>query len=146
MNQHQNNRPSKPSNRENEITFINQKLQKMSGTLSQILTPEDLYLPDGMAYKIAIAIQDLNISQLRKIFDLIDRSASLSREGKFEQSQETLFMVVPMVAYAAGRQLIKPMDFNDFIQLVITPQRIKGHEDIQALYKLMQTIIAYKKR
>ena len=55
-------------------------------------------------------------------------------------------MVVPMVAYAAGRQLIKPMDFNDFIQLAITPQRIKGHEDIQALYKLMQTIIAYKKR
>jgi len=147
MNHYQNrNQRSQHQQQRNDIAVINQELRNNQQTLSKYFSNEDLYLPNHKAYKIALALKDLNINQLRKIFDMIEKAAMLSKENKYDAALESLFVVVPLVAYATGRQLIKPIDFNDFIQLVITPQRIKSNEDIQTLFKLMQTIIAYKKK
>jgi len=76
---------------------------------------------------------------------MIEKSDSLAREGKLDAAIESLFMVVPMVAYATGRQLIKPTEFNDFVQTAITEHKIKSAADVNTLYLFMQSIIAYKK-
>ncbi|SRR5690554_4149658 len=146
MNQYQNRNQRPKHQQQNAISMINQEIKNNQQPLSHFFTKEDLYLPDHKAYKIADALQDLNVNQLRKIFDMIGKAAMLSKENKFDLALENLFMVVPMAAYATGRQLIKPKDFNDFIQLVITPNKIRSNEDIQTLFKLMQTILAYKKK
>jgi CRISPR type III-A-associated protein Csm2 len=128
------------------IEKINEELiLDKNKTISDFFSREDLYLPKHKAHRIANALRDLNVNQLRKIFDMIDKSSMLSKENKYDQALEHLFMVVPMVAYATGRNLINPTSFNKFIQLTITPERIKSDKDIQALFKLMQSVIAYKK-
>jgi CRISPR type III-A-associated protein Csm2 len=131
--------------RTNVIGDINLELKNSPKPIHQLFSKEDLFLPGGKAHKIAEALRDLNINQLRKVFDYFNRAEELAKDNKIDQALETLFMVVPMVAYANGRKLINPREFNDFIQIVITPQRLKNKEDILTIHKFMQSILAYKK-
>jgi CRISPR type III-A-associated protein Csm2 len=125
---------------------INRKLsEKPDQALHEMFRDEDLYLPGGDADNIAQSLQSLNTNQLRKVFDMIEKASVQSKEGHFDKALQQLYMVVPMVAYATGRKLIGTMNFNTFIQRVITPKRIRNDRDVQTLFTLMQSVLAYKK-
>lgn len=142
-NQQNQQRDQKPD----AIRDITQEIKNKSGSLSAILTPEDLYLPQGKAHRIAEALGDsLNINQLRKIFTMIGRANELAEANHFQEAKESLYMVVPMVAYATGRELVKPDSFNTFFQVLITPSRIQSVDDITTFHKMIQSILAFKKK
>ena len=135
----QNQRPT------NFITEVNESLRlKQQVRLSELFSLEDMYLPGGTIFKIALAIKEIKTNQLRKIFENVENAYQLALSGNFNKASETLFMIVPSVAYATGRNLIDPKDFNTFIQLMITPSRIKSNDDIITFFRMMQTILAYK--
>lgn len=112
--------------------------------LSELFSLEDLYLPGGTIFNIALAIKDIKTNQLRKIFENVEDAYQLALSDNFHKASETLFMIVPSVAYATGRNLIDPKDFNTFIQLMITPKRIQSNDDIITFFRIMQTVLAYK--
>jgi len=130
---------------------IRKVIEKLSSRpeqpLSKVFSKEDLYLPQHDAYLVASDLGDkMKISQIRKIFDMVEQAALLARNDKFEKAQETIFMVVPNVAYATGRGLVEPQSFNDLMQMCINTKRIKTNEDIETLFRFLQSIVAYKKK
>ena len=141
-NQYRSNQYAKPTN---AIGTIVEELKKHQKPISECFTKKDLYLPEGKAHVIANNLRDMKVNQIRKIFDMISKADELAKSGKFEQASEALFMVVPMVAYATGRELIRPTEFNDFIQTIISDKRIKSAADVSTLHLFMQSILAYTK-
>ncbi len=126
---------------------ISKLISKSELPLSQVFSKEDLYLPGFAANLVASDLQEkMKITQLRKIFDMIEQAVVLARNDKFEKAQETLFMVVPNVAYATGRGLIEPRSFNDLIQGCINEKRIKTKDDVETLFRFLQSVVAYKKK
>jgi len=79
MNRYQNSNQRKAHHQQqNDITAINQELKNNRQTLSDFFSKEDLYLPEHKGHKIALALKDLNVNQLRKIFDMIEKAATKS--------------------------------------------------------------------
>ncbi|HHU55704.1 MAG TPA: type III-A CRISPR-associated protein Csm2 [Acholeplasmataceae bacterium] len=112
-----------------------------ANTLKEVLTVKNISLPGGYAETVAKNIKDINPSQLRKFFD----TAKIAQQRKsFESSCNTLFTLVPQMAYSVGRELCDPNLF-ELIKSCIKPEKIKSFDDIDAFVNLFEYILAYSK-
>ena len=127
-----------------EIDKINKYLFTNDSTLKNLFNTKDLYLPDGVAYKIAYNLKRTNTNQLRKFLSMIKEAEHYAKNVSLDAGKEKLYRIVPLAAYAVGRKLFEK-DFFDFIKNCITPKRLASLDDIIKFSTLFESIIAYRK-
>lgn len=140
-NNQRNNEQRKFDNH-SEVSKICDEIRN-GGTLSNILTPDKIFLPNGYANKIAMDkdIKDnLNTSQLRKIFDMI----ITAKDMEFDKAKDSLYRVLPHVAYATGRKVC-PKSFYKVLETCISPSKLKSKEDVESFVDFIESIVAYAK-
>lgn len=106
--------------------------------------PKELYLPEGKAYSYAVDFKNIPPHQLRKVLDGAKEAKAYSNAGDFENARKTLFVMVAMSAYNAGRDK-KIKVLHNFIRSIINEQSIVGKKDIDAFDELFTSVIAYHK-
>lgn len=110
------------------------------------LKPEEFALPGKMADRIAQADRRMKTSQLRKFFTKI-KNIEKKLKGKSaleEDLKNEMYMIVPELAYALGRELIGK-DSYDTIATIIK-EKIRSKEDFINFSRFMTAIVAYKKK
>lgn len=109
--------------------------------------PKELYLPEGKAYSYAVDFKDIPPHQLRKVLNGAKEAKAYSDAGDFENARKTLFVMVAMSAYNAGRdKKSKGLQYlYYFIRSVINEKSIESKKDIDAFDELFTSIIAYHK-
>ncbi|HOI47456.1 MAG TPA: type III-A CRISPR-associated protein Csm2 [Bacilli bacterium] len=127
------------------IVKIAKELKANPKSCSEQLTMSDLYLPDGKAHKVANNLQKTNSNQVRKLFSMIKEAEHLAKTSEFSKAQEKLYMIIPMTAYAVGRELIHK-DFYSLLETLISPSKIKTSKDIETFSKFFESIVAYLKK
>lgn len=106
--------------------------------------PKELYLPEGKAYSYANDFKFIPPHQLRKVLDGAKEAKAYSDAGDFENARKTLFVMVAMSAYNAGRDK-KVKVLHNFIRAVINTKSIVNKKDIDAFDELFTSVIAYHK-
>jgi len=107
---------------------------------------KEFALPEeGWADKIA-KNSKMKTNQLRKVFNsikLIDqRNKDRKDNDPFDDPE--LYMILPYLAYAKGRNLISE-EFYDLIREII-PKKIKTVQDFRRFCEFMTAIVAYHKK
>lgn len=134
---------------------MNQAIQEVvnaleNKTFSQIRVEE--FAPDGKwAYQIAEFLgRDMKITQLRKVFNTL-KQIELDLKGKNAEdpfNNPKLYMLVPQLAYARERGLIKK-DFYSLLRNIIgdgDSTKIKTVGDFFRFVDFMTSIVAYHKQ
>jgi CRISPR type III-A-associated protein Csm2 len=143
---------------ENEVGRIIKAIAGGSGTLKDILKPEIYALPvqsngeKGWALAIAQdfrgagkADEAIKSSQLRRVFGEIKSiQRRLSQEESFEKLKAEIWGIMPLVAYAYARGIVK-RDFYNLMSTLINERRIKTAEDFECFVDFYEAIIAYFK-
>lgn len=131
------------SNINKAIDIINNSKNK----LCSILTVEEINLPDKMAYLVAYDLGNdrsqskLNTNQLRKVFEQIK---DCEKYSKLEEAKNSLYKVLPLLAYAVGRDNC-PSEFFRLLEACIKPEKLIDSDDIKALIDFLTSIVAYTK-
>lgn len=118
---------------------------KKGGTLHQVLTVEKYALPEGWADTIAFEMKaDLNSTQLRKVFSEVKQIAMRleTNSQTFAQETRNIWLLMPNIAYAKNRGVIK-LDFYNLMKTCVTPEKMKTKEDYLAFAQFMEAIVAY---
>ena len=142
-NNKQQNNNRQNNNQQGNSDACSNVCSKVKGKkLSEVLLPKDVFLPGGYADEIAMQTRSkIDTTQLRKFFDMIKNVESI--EG-FENKRNSLFMVVPQVAYSVGRGIC-PKELYRVIAACVTEESLKDEEDIQVFIDFIESIVAYKK-
>ncbi len=137
-----NNNPKPYNDQKGSIGVLISKINN-SGSLCNVLTVEEVSLPECAAYNVAKEIyNNLNTNQLRKIFEQIkDCEKHLPDLTK---AREELYKTLPLMAYAVGRGNC-PKGFFELIQACINAKRLTSVEDIERLINFVTSIVAYAK-
>lgn len=106
--------------------------------------PKELYLPEGKAYSYANDFSSIPPHQLRKVLDSAKEAKAYSDADDFANARKTLFVMVAMSAYNAGRDKKIKVLFN-FIKAVINTKSVVSKKDIDTFDELFTSIIAYHK-
>jgi len=130
---------------ESVIVKIAKEIKANPKPLSEQLSSSDLYLPDGKAHKVALNLQKTNSNQIRKLFAMVKEAEHVAKTSSFTLGQEKLFMIIPMTAYAVGRELIH-RDFYSLLESSINTIKIKSIKDIEIFSKFFESIVAYLKK
>lgn len=126
------------------IQTVNKSLINKNATIEKMFGPNDLYLPDGIAYKIAHNLRSTNSNQLRKFFSMIKEAEYYAKNSNLNSGKEKLYRIIPLAAYSVGRGLLDK-DFFEFLKICIKPERINSLEDIMKFSTLFESIVAYYK-
>lgn len=110
------------------------------------------FAPDGSwASEIARNLKtQMKTTQLRKVFTVI-KDLEIKTKGKKDSEQftdEEIYMLIPLLAYAKGRKLITE-EFYNLIKVIIgdgKTTKIKTIGDYTRFAKFMTAIIAYTKQ
>ncbi len=130
---------------ERDAVVISREIKNADVTLFKCLTKEDLYLPEGKAYKIANGFKSTKSNQIRKIYSMVKEAEELTRTDGFEKGLEKMFMILPLVAYAVGRELVEK-DFFELMKVCINNDKLKSDKDIYTFSKFFESIVAYLKK
>ncbi|MGL5548098.1 MAG: type III-A CRISPR-associated protein Csm2 [Culicoidibacterales bacterium] len=115
------------------------------GQLAGVLTVEKYALPSGWADTIANEINvELNNTQLRKLFTEIKQIAMRleTKVTTFEEETRNIWLLMPNIAYAKNRGVIKP-EFYNLMAACIKPEKIKTLADYLAFAQFMEALVAY---
>jgi len=120
------------------------------GTLHELLPLERLVSPGGEADKLAeMWVGKLKPTQLRKVFNrlrAIDRK--LKGWGDEEeigpQVRAELTMLVPELAYAAGRGVIN-REFYELMKGMLRGDKLRKVRDFRRLIAFLEALLAYHK-
>lgn len=108
----------------------------------------EIYLQNGIAYKIASELKDLPTHQIRKILSQTKSALEIAEDNpkNFKQAQKRLFALLPLAAYNAGRNkaAVYKILYN-FVKSNISEKTITTVEDIQIFDQLVTSIVAYHK-
>ena len=90
--------------------------------LSDVLLPENYAMKGQWAEEVAMyQLRDTNNNQLRKFFtDIKTVESHLSETNDFDKYKREVWLLVPKIAYAAGRNLVN----KDFFNLIKKCQNI----------------------
>jgi len=115
------------------------------------LDPKDFADTEGIAARVAKEIRGMKTSQLRKFFDpLLKIEDELKKGGWSEQMEARLYMVIPTLAYAVGRDLA-PKQFYKLIDVcikkIITKEAVPNQKEknFKRFMEFLRAIIAYNK-
>lgn len=118
--------------------------------LSQYFSdPIELYLPEKTAYKLAKRFKNIPNHQMRKVLDGIKEAKAYMDSNDFEHAKKTVFILVAMSAYNAGKEKNKKEDMKNlyyFVSSIINEKSIQSKDDINTLDELFTSIIAYHKQ
>lgn len=105
-----------------------------------------LYLPDGIAHKKAKEFQRIKIKshQLRKILNQSKICRTELETKNFTEVRNSLFSILPLAAYNAGRDKLLKCLFN-FLKEHLNEKSIKSEKDIILFDELFTSIVAYHK-
>lgn len=105
-----------------------------------------LYLPDGIAHKKAKEFQRIKIKshQLRKILNKSKICRTELETKNFTEVRNSLFSILPLAAYNAGRDKSLKCLFN-FLREHLNEKSIKSEKDIILFDELFTSIVAYHK-
>lgn len=105
-----------------------------------------LYLPDGIAHKKAKEFQRQRIKshQLRKILNQSKICRTELETKNFTEVRNSLFSILPLAAYNAGRDKSLKCLFN-FLKEHLNEKSIKSEKDIILFDELFTSIVAYHK-
>lgn len=105
-----------------------------------------LYLPDGIAHKKAKEFQRKKIKshQLRKILNQSKICRTELETKNFTEVRNSLFSILPLAAYNAGRDKSLKCLFN-FLKEHLNEKSIKSKKDIILFDELFTSIVAYHK-
>lgn len=103
-----------------------------------------LYLPDGIAHKKAKEFQGIKSHQLRKILNQSKICRTELETKNFTEVRNSLFSILPLAAYNAGRDKSLECLFN-FLQEHLNEKSIKSKKDIILFDELFTSIVAYHK-
>lgn len=103
-----------------------------------------LYLPDGIAHKKAKEFQRIKSHQLRKILNQSKICRTELETKNFTEVRNSLFSILPLAAYNAGRDKSLECLFN-FLQEHLNEKSIKSEKDIILFDELFTSIVAYHK-
>ncbi|AEB09562.1 type III-A CRISPR-associated protein Csm2 [Desulfobacca acetoxidans] len=119
---------------------------KEKNQFSQI-TIEEFAPEEGWANSIAKELKDKR-RQLRKVFAQIkDIEKKIKKMNEQDELNEPkIFLILPQVAYARGRNLI-PVDFYNLIKIIIGTKgkgtKLKKVEDFRRFTDFMTAVVAY---
>jgi CRISPR-associated protein Csm2 len=125
---------------------------KKSGTLKDLLRPEQFAEPDQVADKIAesyVKEGEMKTTQLRKVFHALKENERIVKAKKDEEELDPstttrIRLLVPEIAYARGRKLI-PQEFYELMRLCLSSNKLKKVGDLRVLMQLLTAILAYQK-
>lgn len=103
-----------------------------------------LYLPDGIAHKKAKEFHSIKSHQLRKILNQSKICRTELETKNFTEVRNSLFSILPLAAYNAGRDKSLECLFN-FLQEHLNEKSIKSEKDIILFDELFTSIVAYHK-
>lgn len=131
-------------NQPTEISRTSDKLRASAFTLYKDFSSEDLYLPDGTAYRVALSLRRTETNQLRKFYTLIKEAEQISKTAGFEAGRDKLYTIVPIMAYAVAREYVD-RDLYELIRVCVNSNKLKSEKDIKTFSKFFESIIAYRK-
>ena len=125
------------------IQKLTSEIQNTRSGLSNILTPELVFLPTGYSNKIATEKHSkITATQLRKFYDML-KTAEM--EEKFENKRNAIYRILPQMAYAAGRNNLD-RNFYKLMCACINQEKLNNDNDIKVLIDFYESIIAYSKK
>lgn len=120
------------------------------GTLTALLLPKEFAGEDQVAANIARDYQrDLKPNQARRVFHTfkeIDRSNRRNSDNDSLSGDDRmrLTLLVPELAYAAGRGLI-PKEFYEIVKMCLAADKMQTVGDLRRLVQFLSAILAYQK-
>ena len=116
---------------------------KLSSNLCNVLTIEEVNLPNRASYKVANEIKsNLKTNQLRKVFESIKGCEQYLPD--VVKVRNEMYQVLPLIAYAVGRENC-PREFFELMQVCINSKALQTSEDIKRLIEFLTAIVAYVK-
>jgi len=108
------------------------------------LEPKYFAEEGGLADSLASGLgSGLKPTQLRKIFHAIkDMRRQVERQLEFDRTE--LALIMPTLAYAAGRNLL-PKDFYEVLKLCLGRERLRTKEDFLRTADFIEAVMAYHK-
>lgn len=107
----------------------------------------DRSLPDGDVYNyVRDRLTRVTTNQIRKVHDTVKSVSSRAKvaETDFETLKKELFVLVPLMAYATGRDRnVEPL--YEFLKSHLTAKTITSKEDIIVFDSLFTNMVAYHK-
>lgn len=126
------------------------RVLQQSGPLTKILKPEEFAVEGAVADRMASDFKSsLKPTQTRRIFHTIKQIENLTRRMEDDQRLEEkdrlrLTLLIPELAYAAGRELI-PKEFYEVLKLALAQDKLQTVGDLRRLVQLLTAIVAYQK-
>lgn len=122
------------------------QLEQLGGNLGSALVTKDLVdYADIVGKELASRAIGLKTSQIRKILDAVKRiEAQLeSRKDDSEYFQKNTLLLLPQLAYAAGKQPRQVQPFFD----VLSPcmKKVQDANDFETFARFVESIVAYHK-
>lgn len=125
---------------------------KKSGTLRDLLSPEQFAEPNQVADKLAesyVKEGEMKPTQLRKVFNALKEKERILKGRKDEDEldssvQTKMRLLIPELAYARGRKLI-PQEFYELMRICLSSDKLKKVGDLRVLMQLLTAILAYQK-
>jgi len=125
-----------------EIKGHIKRLNSMSELEPEAFTEEE-GLADSLVSRLKEDRKEIKTTQLRKVFHTIkDLRRKVERQQEFDRTE--LALVMPTLAYAAGRKLL-PREFYDVLKLCLGSERLKTKEDFIRAADFIEAVVAYHK-
>lgn len=123
---------------------VKQHIQQLK-SMSE-LEPRHFAEEHGLADSLASELGgDLKPTQLRKVFHTIkDLRRQVERETGDAFDRTELALLMPTLAYAAGRRLL-PQDFYEVLKLCLGSERLQTREDFMRAADFIEAVMAYHK-
>lgn len=140
-----NNNFQKRDDNKSKYKSISELIEKIKSSkkLCNVLTIEEVNLPERASYKIAEELKsNLKTNQLRKIFEQIKDCEQFLPD--IEKTRNEMYKVLPLMAYAVGRDNC-PKEFFELMQACINSKSLQTEEDIKRLIEFLTAIVAYVK-
>ncbi len=149
--QRQHKRQKYYEEKQNELKNIISKIEE-ANSLKEIFKPEEYALPRGWAETVSKVLikgnkkEGMNNNQLRKIFTQLKgiETQLKQNEEKFDKYKNNIFLIMPQVAYAFGRNVITK-EFYNLMKACIKPNKIKAPKDYYCFVSFFTAIVAYFK-
>ncbi len=127
-------------------------VQEVKSELQKLDSMWDLHLnkfcePEGYAHSLVQrwGKEGLKPTQLRKVFNQLKaRKREVEKERDKEFNREKILPLLPMLAYACGRDLI-PKDFYDIMKICLGQEKLKTNKDFVRLVEFVEAILAFHK-
>lgn len=109
--------------------------------------PEYFAKENGAAHIVAVDVkQKMKVTQLRKFFGHI-KKIQAKYKGKNDEDRvekNELYLLLPELAYALGRNLISP-NFYELMKLSLGTSKIEKVKDFHRFIEFLSAVLAYHK-